>query len=130
VHPDPAELAVVPVFAALEEADLQRVTRWMEVRRAEPGERLVSEGASGYSFFVLLDGTTKVTRDGVELRTLGPGDFFGELALTGEGRRTATVTATTPVTVAAMFGADFRVLERELPAVADTIRQAAFARAS
>jgi CRP-like cAMP-binding protein len=54
--------------------------------------RLTGEGASGYSFFVLCEGTATVTIDGNEVRALEPGDFFGELAILGDGRRTATVT--------------------------------------
>src|SRR6266851_2146928 len=112
MRPDPDWLATVPLFASLEHEELERVSEWVETRRADAGERLVSEGASGYSFFVLQEGTASVTRDGEQIATLASGDFFGELALTGDGRRTATVTATSPVTVAAMFGLQFRLLER------------------
>jgi CRP-like cAMP-binding protein len=129
LHPDPADLSAVPVFASLAVDDLRRIAGWLEVRRADPGERLVREGASGYSFYVLLEGTAVVTSDGVELRTLAAGDFFGELALTGEGRRTASVTATSPVTVASMFGSNFRLLEQELPTAAERILGAAAERA-
>lgn len=97
----------------------------MDVRHAEPGDRLVSEGAAGYSFFVLLQGSAAVSRDGVELRALVAGDFFGELALSGDGRRTATVTAASPVTFASMFGSQFRLLENEFPDVAARIKGAA-----
>ena len=125
MRPDPTHLAAVPLFATLTHGELERVSEWMEIRHADVGDRLVSEGASGYSFFVLQEGTAAVTRDGEEIRKLGPGDFFGELALTGDGRRTATVTATSPVTVAAMFGSQFRLLERELPDAANRVRRAA-----
>jgi CRP-like cAMP-binding protein len=125
MRPEPAALAAVPLFASLGEEELERVAAWMETRRADAGERLVSEGATGYSFFVLQDGTASVTRDGQELTTLGPGDFFGELAITGDGRRTATVTATSSVTVAAMFGSQFRLLEHDYPDTAERIKRAA-----
>jgi cAMP-dependent protein kinase regulator len=125
MHPEPAALAAVPLFASLGEEDLECVAAWMEIRHADPGERLVSEGATGYSFFVLQEGAATVTRDGEELAKLGAGDFFGELALSGDGRRTATVTATSPVTLAAMFGSQFRLLERDFPEIADRIRRAA-----
>jgi len=125
MRPEPEMLASVPLFAALQPDELARVAGWMETRQADIGEKLVSEGASGYSFFVLQEGTAAVTKDGEEIATLGPGDFFGELALTGEGRRTATVTATSRVTLAAMFGSQFRLLERELPDAAAHIRREA-----
>jgi CRP-like cAMP-binding protein len=125
MRPEPATLADVPLFASLGEDELERLSAWMETRHADPGENLVSEGATGYSFFVLQEGTAAVTKDGEEIATLGPGDFFGELALSGDGRRTATVTATSPVTLAAMFGSQFRLLERELPDAAERIKRAA-----
>ena len=125
VHPDPTGLSAVPLLASLGPEELERISGWMEVRHADAGERLVSEGASGYAFFILQEGAAVVTRGAVEIATLGQGDFFGELALAGDGRRTATVTATSSVTLAAMFGSEFRLLERELPATADRIRSAA-----
>jgi CRP-like cAMP-binding protein len=57
-----------------------------------------------------------------EIRQLGPGDFFGELSIVGDGRRTATVKATSPVTVWSMFGTQFRRLEQQFPEVAKRIR--------
>ena len=130
MRPTPEALAAVPLFGSLAEDERGRVSAWMETRSAVPGERLVSEGAAGYSFFVLLDGTADVTKNGEGLARLGPGDFFGELALTGDGRRTATVTATSPVTVAAMFGSQFRLLERDYPETAQRIRRAVAERPS
>lgn len=124
MHPTPEALAAVPVFSSLAESERERVSAWMETRYAAPGERIVSEGATGYSFFVLFDGTAQVTKNGEDLVTLGSGDFFGELALAGDGRRTATVTATSAVTLAAMFGSQFRLLERDYPETAERIRRA------
>jgi len=56
-----------------------------------------------------------VTIDGSEVRTLQPGDFFGELAILGDGRRTATVTTESPVRVLVLFGTEFRQLQQEYP---------------
>ena len=89
--------------------------------------RLTSEGASGYSFFVLVDGEARVTADGVELGTLGPGDFFGETAILGGGRRSATVTTTTLSTLLFMFGTEFRQLQQAQPEIAAQL-EAAMAR--
>ena len=55
---------------------------------------------------------------------MGPGDCFGELSIVGDGHRTATVRATSPVTVWNMFGSDFRGLEQKFPGLADKIRSA------
>lgn len=125
MRPESAALAAVPLFASLEPEELDRVSAWMETRQADAGERLVIEGATGYSFFVLQEGAATVTKDGEQIATLGPGDFFGELALSGDGRRTATVTAASRVTLAAMFGSQFRVLESEFPETAARIKAAA-----
>jgi CRP-like cAMP-binding protein len=94
--------------------------------RSEPlGAQLIGEGAPGYSLFILLDGTATVTSGAAELETLGPGDFFGEIALIGgEGRRSATVAAASSVTLAVMFGSDFRVFERDFPEAAGLMKQA------
>ena len=121
---DPRRLESMPLFSGLSPSELERVARWTEVRHADAGERLCGEGAPGYSFFVLEEGSASVTTAGEEVGALGAGDFFGEIALLGGGRRMATVTATSPVTYVAMFGSDFRRLEAELPVAADRIRQA------
>ena len=120
---DPKRLASLPVFAGLSEDELERVARCAELRHADAGDRLVGEGASGYSFFVIEEGSAAVSTAGDEVSALGAGDFFGEIALLGDGRRTATVTATTPLTYMAMFGTDFRQLETDAPAAAERIRQ-------
>jgi voltage-gated potassium channel len=115
-------LADVPLFSALTPEQLELVAGWLDSRAAGPGERICGEGATGYSFFVLLSGSAAVTQDAKELRRLGPGDFFGELALFGDGRRSATVTAVEPSTLLVLFGTEFRRLEAELPEVAAHIR--------
>jgi CRP-like cAMP-binding protein len=125
VQPEPDQLAKVPLFASLSPEQLTAVATLSELRSEPAGARLVGEGAPGYSLLVLLDGTATVTSGDEELRTLEPGDFFGEIALlTGEGYRTATVTATTPVTLAVMFGSDFRVFERDWPEATELIKRA------
>jgi CRP-like cAMP-binding protein len=113
-----ADLAGVPLFASLDEAQLQELAGWFHVQNAGEGRRLVGEGAPGYTFFVILDGTAQVTADGVSLVTLGPGDFFGEIAILGAGQRTATVTSTSPVRMLVLFGTEFRQLEAAHPAIA------------
>jgi CRP/FNR family transcriptional regulator, cyclic AMP receptor protein len=113
-----AELAGVPLFASLDDAQLQELAGWFRVQNAGDGRRLVGEGAPGYTFFVILDGTAQVTADGVLLVALGPGDFFGEIAILGDGHRTATVTSTSPVRMLVLFGTEFRQLEAAHPAIA------------
>lgn len=115
------DLASVPLFASLGDADREVLAGWFETKTHGEGTRLVGEGASGYSFFVLAEGEVRVTADGAEVATLGPGDHFGEMAIIGEGRRLATVTAATPVTVYVLFGTEFRELQESQPEIAGKI---------
>jgi CRP-like cAMP-binding protein len=125
-----AELAAVPLFASLDDAELAEIADWFDVRTVSDGVRLAGEGAAGYFFFVLGEGTASVTVDGDEMSTLGPGDFFGEMSLLGDGRRTATVTTTSPARVLVLFGSDFRKLQQRLPSAAARIEAAMRERAS
>ncbi len=115
------DLAAVPLFAGLEPDDRATLAAWFEVQNVSAGVKLTGEGASGYSFFILREGTATVTIDGIEVRTLEPGDFFGELAILGDGRRTATVTTASPVRVLVLFGTEFRQLQQEYPELAAQI---------
>jgi CRP-like cAMP-binding protein len=124
VQGDPAELTDVPLFSSLSPGELESVARWSEKRHADPGVRLCGEGGAGYEFFVLRSGAAEVTKDGAAIRTLGAGDFFGELAFAGSGRRTATVTVTEPSELLVMYGTEFRRLEQECPGAAEGIRLA------
>lgn len=120
---DPARLAEVPLFSDLTESERDQLARAAELKTADPGSVFAHEGASGYTFFVVLDGSVDVTRGETHLETLGPGSFFGEMAIVGEGRRNATVTAATPVELLVLFGTEFRKLEDRHPQVADGIRR-------
>ena len=117
-------LRKLPLFSglALTDEELERVGRALEERQVSAGTRLTLEGATGYSFFVIEAGTVGVERGGQVLEELGPGDFFGEAAIVTGDRRNATVTTSSDVTVLVLFGADYRVLEAELPAAAQQIR--------
>lgn len=117
----PEDLAGIPLFESLEPADREAVAPWFELQEISSGVKLTGEGASGYSFFVLLDGSATVSVDGTEVRTLEAGDFFGELAILGDGRRTATVTTAAPCRVLVLFGTEFRRLEQEYPELAAQI---------
>jgi len=118
------DLAGIALFESLDDAQRAELAGWFELKHVSEGVRLVGEGASGYSFFVLLDGTATVTADGKTLSDLGPGDFFGEIAILGEGRRTASVTTTSPASVLVMFGTEFRRLQQQQPEIAARIEQA------
>jgi voltage-gated potassium channel len=115
------DLAGIPLFDTLEPDERAAMAPWFELEDVSPGMKLTGEGASGYSFYVLRDGAATVTIDGIEVRTLGPGDFFGALALLGDGRRTATVTTASASQVLVLFGTQFRQLQQEYPEIAARI---------
>jgi CRP-like cAMP-binding protein len=124
VRPAPEQLASVPLLASLTPEQLEAIASLTQLRSETMGTRLVGEGAPGFVLFILLEGKADVTSRGAGLGTLGPGDFFGEIALLGEGRHTATVTAASPVTLAVMFGSDFRVFERDFPDATEQMKRA------
>jgi CRP-like cAMP-binding protein len=97
-------------------------SRGLQIREEREGRRLTPEGASGYEFFVIEEGTADVIHEGANVGSLGPGDFFGEMAMMGDGRRVADVVATSPITLFEMFGTHFRELEMTLPETAARIR--------
>ena len=121
---DPKHLANVELFADLSRHELEEVARQADEIDVAAGKRLVSEGRFGYEFFVIEDGTAEVVRDEQHVADLGPGDFFGEMALLGERERNASVIASTPMTAMVMTSQAFRQLTRSMPEVAERIRAA------
>jgi CRP/FNR family transcriptional regulator, cyclic AMP receptor protein len=106
--PSVETLSRVPLFSALERRDLERIAESFKQRNYSAGDTIASEGAGGAGFFVIGEGTAKVSVHGEDRATLGPGDYFGEIALIDEGARTATVTAETDMTTYAMTFWEFR----------------------
>jgi len=123
MHPAPEQLVDSPLFASLTDEQLRAVASLMDVVTQPAGTTLVGEGAPGFSVFVLLDGTAEATAEDLPLSVLRAGDYFGEIALLNAARRTATVTATSPVTLAVMYGSDFRVFERDFPNAAQQMKE-------
>jgi CRP/FNR family cyclic AMP-dependent transcriptional regulator len=121
---DPARLKSVPLFAELSERAREKVARWADEIDVAEGKHLVDEGQFAYEFFVIEDGTADVRHGDETIAQLGPGDFFGEIALVEHVRRTASVVATSPMRAIVMFGRDFRAMEDEMPEVAARIKQA------
>ena len=100
-------LAQVPMFQDLPKKALERLERITRERSFKPGETIVKEGDEGVGFFMITTGKVDVMRGGAKLNTLGPGDFFGEMALLDNHRRSATVTAAEATTTLAMLRSDF-----------------------
>ena len=125
---NPADLSDVPLFAGLDDEERTELARWFDERTVGAGVRLCGKGIPGYSFFVLVAGSADVASGDQTLGRLGPGDFFGEVAILGDGRRSATVTTTAPSKLLTMFGTEFRRLQSAQPAIAESIVQTMRAR--
>ncbi len=100
-------LARVPMFHALNRKALDRLDRITRERSYRAGDEIVREGDEGVGFFLITRGKVDVVRGATHLDTLGEGDFFGEMALLDNHRRSATVRATEPATCLAMLRSDF-----------------------
>ena len=105
----PAELVQgIPLFADLDKRELQGVASSMKERTFNAGQTIASEGQTGIGFFVIAEGSAKVTQGDQERGTLGPGDYFGEIALIDDGMRTASVTADSDLKVYGLTSWEFR----------------------
>lgn len=115
---DPEVLRKSEVFSALSTEQLARLMDTAKVTEHGPGEALTEEGAIGYRFHLLLDGSAVVQRGENTVATIGAGDFVGEIALLGGGRSTATVRCHEPTRCLTLRREEFwAVLEAE-PAIA------------
>ena len=112
-----SDLTSVPLFTSLSDDERGEVADWFDARDVGANTRLVGEGTTGMAFFVLVEGDVAVTTSEGTTTMLGPGDFFGEVALLTGGRRTATVTTMSPVRVLVLVGDDFRRLAEAYPGV-------------
>jgi CRP-like cAMP-binding protein len=121
---DPARLEAIPLFAGLSNKERRRVAQQADEVDVRAGRELVHEGDFAYEFFAIEEGTAEVRRGEQLLGELGPGDFCGEMGLLGKATRNASVTATAPVTAIVITGPAFRLIDREMPAVAKQIRKA------
>jgi CRP-like cAMP-binding protein len=121
---DAKRLEALPLFRDLSKADRERIARWADEVDVPAGYQLLGEGRLPHEFFVIEHGLASVTKDGDTLAQLGPGDFFGEIALVEHERRTATVTASTPVTAIVMAPREFETMRAEMPEVCERIHAA------
>ena len=112
------------MFSSLTAEECGQLAAHASERDYESGSYVMHQGDGGYTFFVIESGTANVLVDEAPVRSLGPGDFLGELAILGAGYRTASVIATSPMQLLAFFGLEFRRLENEYPELAEKVRQA------
>ena len=110
-------LAAVPMFQACSRRELQTIGRLAENYKVDAGTVLVREGRREDEFYLIVEGSAKVTRGGKKIADLGPGDYFGELAVLIPGPRNATVTTTSPAEVLGIASRDFWALAEEVPPI-------------
>ena len=110
-------LSGVSLFAQCAEHELRRIAALVDEIEAPKGKTLVREGDHGAEFFVVVEGSATVTRHGREVATIGPGSFFGELALLDEGPRAATVTADTDMQLLVLSSNAFSAVLYDMPSV-------------
>jgi CRP-like cAMP-binding protein len=108
----------VPLFAGLDRRHLERLGMLTEEVDVPPGKVLIRQGEHGDDLMLIVSGGVGVERNGTRINQLGPGDFFGEIALIAGGPRTATVTAEAPTRLLVVNHRDFHALMEEFPDVA------------
>jgi CRP/FNR family cyclic AMP-dependent transcriptional regulator len=108
----------VQLFSGVRDRELKRLANVMRESRFNEGDVIATEGRSGIGFFLIEEGNASVSLHGEIIRTLGPGDHFGEIALIDEGPRSASVTASTDLRCRGMAAWEFRSFVQEHPEVA------------
>jgi CRP-like cAMP-binding protein len=108
----------VPIFAGCSRAELREVALSADDVDFAEGHVLTREGRREREFFVVVDGTVRVTRDGRKVAELGAGDWLGEIAILTYSRRTATATATSPVRALVVTDRAFRRIVESTPRIA------------
>ena len=125
---DVTTIAEIPLFEGLPADELERIAGWLEPIDVPAEWHLLNQGSYPDGFFVVLEGTVRIERNGDPIAELGPGEFFGEIALLEDNKRTATVATSTRVRAAVMDQADFFEMTAQIPAISKRITDAAIAR--
>jgi CRP/FNR family cyclic AMP-dependent transcriptional regulator len=108
-------LAQVPLFAELSRRDLQKVAKASDEVTVETGRVLVREGELGHEFFLIMTGSCTVRRGNRKVATLGPGQWFGEMAVLSKAARNATVVADEPSTLLVLGQREFFGVLEDVP---------------
>ena len=114
----------VPLFSRCSKKQLAAIASLADLIQLPAGTKLISEGASGREFMVIVEGAGEVRRKGRKVDTIGPGDFIGEIALIVGGPRNATVLTTTDTSVLAVTARQFWTLLEEAPEIQSSVLKA------
>jgi CRP-like cAMP-binding protein len=121
---DRSRVAPIQVLSKCSDDELDAVAEVASELEFDDGDTLMSEGDFGHSLFLLESGSADVLVHGEKVREVEPGEVIGEVAVLSSGRRTASVVATSPVKVIALFKRDVWHLERDAPEAAERIHAA------
>lgn len=121
-------LANVRMFSSLNRKELALVARAADIVTVKDGSDIVTEGKTGHEFFLILEGQAVVKRGGRKVATLGPGNYFGELALLDRGPRSATIVADGDMKVAVLGQREFMAVLDQVPALSHKLLVAMAAR--
>ncbi len=119
---DPERLAGLPLFADLDDSERAEVAACAHEVTIDAGTTVARQGDNAYEFFVIEDGEAEVRRGGEVIASVRQGDVVGEIGLLVTGSRTASIVATTPMTLVAMFSREFKQIEAHMPAIAKSLR--------
>ncbi len=119
-----AALQRVELFAGMDRRQAEQIARLLKERHFKKGETVIIEGTGGAAFFIVDSGQATVSSKGVDIATLGPGDYFGEVALIDGGLRSATVTAATDLLCYGLTFWEFRPLVERNGTIAWKLLQA------
>lgn len=118
---DADRILAQPLFASLTRREAEEFVPFCEIRHFEPGRAVFTQGGLAAAFYVIESGEAEAVAGGESLRQMGPGDWFGEIGIVQHSPRSATVAATSPLTVIAMTAFEFRRLESEHPDIAKSL---------
>jgi CRP/FNR family transcriptional regulator, cyclic AMP receptor protein len=117
-----------PLFAHVSKRQLEQIAQIADEIDLREGKEMTKQGSRGREFFVLLEGNADVKKNGRRINRLGPGDFFGEIALVSDTPRTASVIATSPVRALVITDRSFKRLMSDSPEIQERVLSALAAR--
>ena len=120
---DPDRLRAIPVFSSLDEQTLRGVATFAGETSVPAGKTLVREGDYAYEFMAIEEGEADVIRGGEHIATLGPGDFFGEIAVLEKSLRTASVVAKTPMRLVTLSHWDLKRVGNAIEQIRATLEE-------
>ena len=111
----------IPMFASCSAEQIDHLAQLGDAVTVTDGHAIVREGETGDTFYVVTSGKVRVTRGDREIASIGPGDYFGELALFDPAPRNASITAVGSVSLVALSRSAFTAALDEMPSLRDAI---------